>query len=516
LEANISNPAEEPADDPSRHFRTDHLTKNLGSRTARGGLVAITSQGFRFVTSLAATIVLARLLTPEDYGLIGMVAIVTGFVSMFKDLGLSSATIQRPEVNDEEISTLFWVNVGLSVLIGLLTIAIAPAVSWFYGEPRLIRITMAYSIGLVFGGLAVQHEALLKRQMRFGVLAIADITALVTAIAVAIALAWSGASYWALVANQILFNLIYAVAIWSACRWRPGRPRGLGQVRSMLRFGRNLTGFTTINYFARNLDNLLIGRFWGSEQLGLYARAYQLLILPIDQINVPLTSVAVPALSRLTDSPERYRRAYARLLEKIAMLTMPLMAFMIATSDWFVSFLLGPKWVGVSRIFALLGIAGLIQPVCNTTGWLFISQNRTGDLFRWGLMGPTIIVVSIAAGLPWGAVGVAASYSITYLLLVAPLLFWFVGREGPVKVMEFYRVIAPSGCAALAVLLALFGYRIWIPIGDPLLRLTLAVLIAGVVSVVVLAVIPAGRRSLNDLKRLPALLTNDGEASTAV
>ena len=443
-----------------------------------------------------------------------MVAIVTGFISMYKDLGLSAATIQNEEIQSEEISTLFWINVALSVALTTLTVALAPVVAWFYSEPRLTKITIVSAIPLLFGGLTVQHEALLRRQMRFGLLAVAEITALVSGILTAILLGWRGFGYWALVANQIMLNLTYAVGVWIACHWRPSLPGNLHEVRSMLRFGTNLTGFTTINYFARNMDNMLIGRFWGSEQLGLYARAYQLLLLPLDQINVPLTSVAVSALSRLNDSPERYRTAYARLVSKIAMLTMPAMALMIATSDWFILLLLGPKWIGVSRIFALLGIAGIIQPVCNTTGWLFISQNRTGDLFKWGLLGPTIVVVSIVGGLPWGAVGVAASYSITYFMIVAPLLFWFVGRKGPVKALDFYRVIAPPGCAALVVLLVLLAYRYWVPIGHPLLRLALAFLIAFASSIVVLAMIPAGRRSLHDLKQLRTLLTNNGEAPT--
>jgi O-antigen/teichoic acid export membrane protein len=505
----------QPLNESDEHFRTDHLKENLGGRTARSGVISITSQGFRFFASTLTTIILARLLTPEDYGLVGMVAIVTGFVSMYKDLGLSSATIQKEELGTHEVSTLFWVNVGVSALLAVFTVAIAPLVSWFYREPRLTRITIVYAIPLLLGGLAVQHEALLRRQMRFGALAVAEISALTAGLVVAIVFAWRGAGYWALVANQIVFALLYTSGVWIACRWRPGRPHHLSKIRSLLTFGSNITGFTTINYFARNVDNLLIGRVWGSEPLGLYARAYQLLILPIDQVNVPLTSVAVPALSRLTDSPDRYRRAYERLLEKIVMLTMPLMALMISTSDWMVLLLLGPKWIGVSHIFVFLGIAGFIQPVCNTTGWIFISQNRTNELLTWGLIGPTILVVSIVAGLPWGPVGVAAAYAATSFLVVSPLLFWFVGRRGPVKALDFYRVIAPAAFASVVVLLTLLGLRNLLTVFPLVLRLALSTVIAAVTALIVLAMLPAGRRGLNDLKRLRALLVEEQETSRA-
>src|SRR5439155_6207554 len=155
-------------------------------------------------------------------------------------------------------------------------------------------------------------------------------------------------------------TLVTVVGVWTVCRWRPGLPaRGIG-IRSMLSYGGNLTGFNVMTFFSRNLHNALIGKFWGPYQLGVYSRAYQMLLMPMQQINAPLAAVAVPTLSRLADSPERYRAAYLKILEKIAMITMPLVAFMIATSDWLVLVLLGPKWQEAGRIFMLLSIAAII------------------------------------------------------------------------------------------------------------------------------------------------------------
>lgn len=502
--------------DSNQYLRTDDLKIDLGLRTARGGAVTMASQGIKFFFSMFATVILARLLTPQDYGLVGMVAVVTGFISIFKDLGLSSATIQRADLNEGQISSLFWVNISFSVFIMLLTTAISPLVVRFYGEPRLGPITIAYSAGFLLGGLTVQHEALLRRRMRFGPLAAAEIFSLLVGLSTGIYLAWRGKNYWALVFSQLSQGLAYASAVWLVCRWRPGLPVRNSGVRSLLAFGRNLTGFSIINYFARNLDNMLIGRFWGGVQLGLYARAYQLLMLPIEQISSPITSVAIPALSRLNDSPERYRNAYRRLIEKIAILTMPLMALMIATSDWVVLLLLGPKWLGVSRLFALLAIAGFIQPVSGTVGWLYVTQGRTHHMFQWGLIGSTIIIASIVAGLPWGAVGVAASYSITFVLVVTPLSVWFVARQGPVRAMDFYRAIGPPACASVFAFAALIGFRAWSPIAQPLIRLAVAFVIAVIVTLVVLVLLPAGRRSLRDLKAFAILLTRRGEITTAL
>jgi PST family polysaccharide transporter len=485
--------------DPERHFRTDHLRADLKSRTARGGALTLASQAMRFAISMSATVIMARLLTPSDYGLIGMVAVVTGFVTLFKDMGLSAATVQKEEVTASQISTLFWINVGLSVAVMLLTALLAPAVAWFYGEPRLTLITVGYAAGFIFSGLAAQHEALLRRQMRFGAMASLEILSLGAGLAVAIVMASRGAGYWALVANQLVMGGVYAVAVWIVCGWRPGRPSRSAGVRQMLAFGGNLTGFNIVNYLGTNFDNLLVGRFWGAQQLGFYAKAYQLLLLPIDQINSPVATVAVPALSRMTDAPDRYRRAYLRILEKLTIITMPLSAFMIVMSDWLVRLALGPQWGETARVFMILGFAAYILPVLNSTGWLFMTQGRTREMLRWGFIDVTMKVLSVVAGLPWGATGVAVCIVIR-MYVQAPLIFWFVGRRGPVRVADFYRAIAPPSCAFVCTLAALYGLRHLMPDVRPLVGLGVGFGVTVCTTLLALIALPKGRAALQDLK----------------
>lgn len=487
------------------YFSTQHLKSDLKGRSARGGMVTFVAQALKFVLSMAGTVILARLLTPQDYGLIGMVAVVTGFISLFKDLGLSTATIQKAEINHEQISLLFWLNIAASACVMLLTAAIAPLVARFYGEPRLTAMTMVIAAGFIFGGLTVQHQALLQRQMRFMTLALIDLLSLLIGPVTAILMARRGWGYWSLVGGQLSFGIANAVGVWLACSWRPSLPKRNAGVRSMLAFGGNLTGFGIINYFARNLDNMLIGRVWGAQQLGLYAKAYQLLLLPIDQINTPITAVAVPTLCRLADAPERYRQAYVRMLEKVCLLTMPGVAFMLVTSDWCVRLLLGPQWMGAARIFTLLGISGLIQPVCNTTGWLFVSQGRTHHMLRWGMIGGVSMIAAIVAGLPWGAVGVASSYSCVVLAL-CPVLFWYVGRSGPVRTIDFYRAMSPAAWASFCVLATLLVVRHYLGEAHPFNGILICAGLALVVTLLALAVLPAGRLALLDIKELVLLL----------
>jgi O-antigen/teichoic acid export membrane protein len=502
--------------DENRHFRTDHLKADLGRRSARGGAVTLTAQIFKFVFSTVAAVMLARLLTPEDYGLIGMVAILINFVGMFQYLGLSTATVKWSELNHQQVSTLFWINVALSAVIMVVTVVSGPLLAWFYKEPRLIGVTAGYGITILFAGLAIQHEAILARQMRFAAIVIVETSGLLIGFVVAIIAAWRGAGYWALVLNQMVMTLVTVIGVWRVCSWRPGLPgRGLG-VRSMLSYGGNLTGFNVMTFFSRNLDNLLIGRFWGAYQLGVYSRAYQMLLMPMQQINAPLAAVAVPALSRLADSPARYRAAYLRILEKIVMVTMPAGAFMIACSNWLVLFLLGPRWHETGRIFMLLGIAAIIQPVTKTSWWLFSTQGRTRDLFHWGLIGGAIAIVSIVAGLPWGAKGVAASYAVADLCIATPLLFWYVGRKGPIRAGDFYRTIAPATCASICVLAALFACRPWLNTFPSLVvRLSIAFTITVAISLLVFSALPTGRLAMRSLMETLLLLVR-GDRESAV
>jgi O-antigen/teichoic acid export membrane protein len=497
--SNVPHQSVDPLD-RDRLFRTDHLKTDLGGRAARGGAVAITTQAIKFFITLGATSVMARLLTPKDYGLIGMVAFVTGFVSTYKDLGLSAATIQRREITVDQISTLFWVNVLLSVGVTLFTVLIAPLVAWFYGEPRLTWITIFTASGFLISGLAVQHEALLRRQMRFFALATIGLLSLIVGYIVGIVMAWKGFSYWALVGSQLAVVLTSTVITCAICRWIPGWPRRGTGVGSMIRFGGNLTGFATINFFSRNLDNLLIGRFWGAQQLGIYSRAYQLMMLPIEQVNEPITSVAIPSLSRLTDADEDYRRAYLRMLQKIALLTMPAVALMIATADWIVAIVLGPQWREVGPLLVILGIAALIQPISNTTGWLFVSQGRTKDMFKLALIGGPITMASIVVGLPWGARGVATSYVVVHLLLIV-FVFWFAGRKGPVRASDIFRTIGTFAGASLSALVASLAFRSWQHPANPILGILICLAIVVVTTMLVLSLLPSGREALRDAGR---------------
>lgn len=423
------------------YFDATHLKDDLKRRTVRGAAATFVGQGAKFLLHLGSTMVLARLLTPDDFGLVAMVTAVTGFIMIFKDLGLSMATVQQEEINHAQVSTLFWINLALSMLLMLITLALAPGIAWLYDDTRLVAITVVLSLAFILGGLTVQHQALLRRQMRLTTITIVDVVAMVSGIMAAIICAWIGLGYWSLVWMQIATALSTAAGVWIASGWIPGLPTRRSGVGSMLKFGGYLSAFNFVNYFARNLDQVLIGRFHGEESLGLYSRAYSLLLFPIGQITAPMTAVAVPALSRLQDDPERYRSYYLKAVKIIAYLSMPLIAIIGVVSEEIVYFVLGENWLKSSTIFTALVYAALWSPVGVTVGWIYISRGETHRMLQWSLIITPLTIVAFFVGIRWGALGVAIAYSITVTLQIIPQ-FWFALKNAPLSIWDVLAVIS--------------------------------------------------------------------------
>jgi len=435
-------------------FDTESLESDLKGRSVRGGAVTIAAQGVRFFLQMGSTVVLARLLTPQDFGLIAMVTVVTGFAAMFKNMGLSMATVQRAEVNHGQISTLFWINVILSLGLMLVIAALAPAIAWFYKEPRLTWITLALAGAFIVGGLTVQHQALLRRQMRFGILALIRIISMLAGVVTAIITAWRGAGYWALVLMQLAIAITNAIAVWVACGWRPGLPIRSSSIREMLVFGGNITSFNVINYFSRSADKFLIGKFCGAGQLGLYSKAYGLLMLPISQIRRPLNAVAMPVLCRIQNDPEKYVSYYTKLILLLSFISMPIIVFLAVCSRSVILLVLGNQWVGASSIFQILAITAFIQPVASTRGLVLISLGQSERHLKFGIIHSLVIVTSFVVGIRWGVIGVAFAYSVANYLILFPSL-WYCFRLTPISIATFLKAIIRPVTASFAMALAI-------------------------------------------------------------
>ena len=492
------------ARDDDQALRVDHLQGDLIGRSLRGGAITFFAQAIKVAIQFATVMVLSRLLPPQVFGLMAMIAALTEIFDQIRDFGFSAATIQRTDITNEQVTALFWINSALGSIVGLLLFACAPLIAYFYGHAELIDLARCLAVAFVFSGLTTQHWALLRRQMRFRTIASIDIGAETLAMAVAVVAAASGAGLWSLVAQRLTYTTAVMVSSWSASRWRPGMPRRCSGMKSLLVFGTSITGHGIINILSRNIDQVLIGWYWGAVPLGLYERAYKLLMTPTNNVTMPLYSVGMPMMSRLHGDHQRYRQVYNSISENLAMLTIPAAALMIVASDQIVAVLLGRQWHDAAPIVAWLGLAAAMIPVGTTTGLLFITQDRTPELLKVGAIGSTISVVAILIGLPHGPLGVAACFALGSTLVRVPVSFWLAGRKGPVSVRDLYASIVPSLVAGAVVLITVSGLHHFrrIEAASPLLELAISLFAAIAVALLTYACIPRSRRALHSVGRL--------------
>jgi O-antigen/teichoic acid export membrane protein len=432
---------------------TSAVRQNLKRKSVRGVLFMVGGGGADMLIRLVSTFLLARLLSPTDFGLVAMVVSVTGIAEQFSELGLSSATIQCRELSHQQVTNLFWINVGAGCLFSLAICGLAPGIAAFYGNPGLVAMTLAISTTFVWGGLTVQHQALLSRQMKQGHLATIRLTASFLSLIVAILLAINHFGVWALAWREVTRSFFVAAGMWLFCRWIPGLPDRHADIRGLLRYGSHLTLTQFIIACVSQLDRLLIGKFFGATPLGLYRQAQQLIMSPIEQLRSPLYSVAAPSLSILQGDPDRYRRYYERIALVISLATMPLGLFIAIYAGEITHVLLGPKWIAATVFLQIFGLLAFIKPCLDTAGVVMLTYGLSKRLLTLAVTYNFLLSALMFVGICWGAEGVALANVAAVALLMIPMLHFSL-RQTPVTLRAFFNAI--SAPAAASLIMAVF------------------------------------------------------------
>jgi PST family polysaccharide transporter len=481
------------------YFDDSDVSSNINESIVRGSAYVLGAAGVKFVMNLASTVILARLLDPEAYGLLAMVFVMTNFLTLFRDMNLSLATVQKQTITHPQVSTIFWINAAVSVAIALGLLALAPGVSWFYGDPRLTAIAAVLAFPVLLRGLVVQHKALLRRKMYFGTMMTVDLACTAVSYVTAVAMAWLGYGYWSLVWMHVSSAITDVVMTWYVTRWRPGLPkRGTG-IRAMVVFGGNLTGYSFVRYASRSLDKALIGWSAGAASLGIYSKTGDITGQVINYAQSPFSAVGVPSLSRLTQQPDRYRKTFQRLSEKIILIVLFASVLFTCTASETVALLLGPKWTEAAPVLAIVALAISSEAVYGCVNWLFISQGRGGQLFRYGLFDASSRVVAVLVGFPWGILGIAAALTALGIFIRLPVQIWYACRQGPVRQSDVYGMLAPMLGAAAAGLAVVLAVRWAYPIDQPAVAIAVAAAALMLTMFLVLLLMQPGRRLLLDL-----------------
>jgi O-antigen/teichoic acid export membrane protein len=431
------------------YFEDHRESKDLGRLALRGGIVSVVIQYGNGALQIAAAIVLARLLAPEDFGLVAIVTVLTSFAPLLVDFGLLDATAQRSKITPAQVSGLFWVSSGIGLAVAVVVAACSPLIAWLFGDARLQPISLCIAITFVLSGLSNQHMALLRRTMQFGKIGRIQLFGTLAGTAVAVVAALCGYGYWALVLRPITTSFCVAFGAWLTCRWRPGTPVFDSEVRSMVRFGLHVVGFTVAYTLSRAVDRIALGLLYRPEQVGYYQNAMNLYENSIWSALNQMHAVGSSALSKLQSNPAALRQKYEAALSMLAFFLMPMAAILSVTAEDLTVILLGEKWRAAGTLLSIIALRGISHVVEGSQGWLHLSIGRADRWQNWGVITLLVQVVAVLAGLPFGTSGVAVAVVLASSLIALPSIT-YAGRPIGIGTALVIRAVGPQLIGAIS------------------------------------------------------------------
>ena len=440
---------------PSKPLEKD----DLRHRAMRGGTATIFAQGAKLALNAISIVVLARLLAPEDFGLFAMVVAVTGFLEIFRSLGLIESIVKEPSLDEAQLSALWMVSAAMGLALAALTLALAPLLAWLYNDPRVLAVTAVLALTFVIAGVSIQHNALLRREMRFRAVLAVEVLFIATSVCVSIVSALLGFGYWSLVIGALAGETASTIALWAAHPWRPRRPADFSSTGPMLRFGLHIQAANVLAVIPINLGNILIGHNWGGAALGFYSRAFNLIFLPLNQLVASTNLLAVPTLSRLRDDPNRFRAYYLKALSLVTHFSMPTSMFLVVMSEEIIALVLGSKWQSATPIFRILSIVSFAIPVGESHKWVNVALGRGDKMLRISTFISVSFVSALFIGLPWGPTGVATSITASYWLVLLPVLA-YAFHGSPVDYRSVLKALLRPLLVSVCVGLALVVYKV--------------------------------------------------------
>lgn len=429
------------------------MASSLAHSAARGAYFTLAAQGARILLQLLSVIILARILSPHDYGLLATVLVVIGLGEIFRDFGLTSASIQAPELSTGQRDNLFWINAGIGVALTAIVFSLSWTVGAITQDPELVGMTQWLSLSFLLNGLATQHRANLMRDLKLRPLAVIDVASSAIALAVAVVAALAGAGFWALVIQQLVTAFVILAGVLVAGRWLPRPYSRTHPVRQLVNFGWTLVATNLIGYAARQIDTVVIRALFGNTLLGNYNRAFQLVMTPLAQARSPLQSVALPVLSRVQKDQPRFETYVTAAQLALGFLFGIPLAIVAGLAEPAVDIMLGDQWAASAPLLRMFAIAGILTTVAFVGYWVYLARGLGADLLRYSIVTALIKVVCIVIGSFFGIVGVAVAFAV-HPAIAWPISLAWLSRITPMPRRQLYqgagRIIAVSLAAGVA------------------------------------------------------------------
>ncbi len=437
----------------------------------------VSNQILQFILS----VILMRLLLPSDYGVIAMAMVLIGFAGIFSEFGFSSALIQNQNINESHKSSIFWFNIIVGSTLTFFFFVFANIFSNFYNSSNLTNVIRYLSFSFIISSISIVPSSLLQKEMKYAMINKINVLTVFLSGALSVYLAFTGWGVMSLVFQSLFSQLLKMPLLFIASKWRPKFIFNKKSIKELFSYSAYLTGFSIINYGARRSDDFLIGKFMGAGNLGIYSRAYNLMLLPITQIIGLISNVMFPALASIQDDKERVKRIYLRTIQVVAFITFPMMIGLIAVGDNFIIAIFGSKWAEVIPIIRILAFVGVTQTLANPVGWIYTSQGKTNWMFWWGIFGSGSIIIAIVIGVMLGSIySVAVAYLIVNILLVYPVIA-ISGKLIDLKFKELVGNIMPILLISIIMSTVVYFIGVLLPFYIPALIKLLIQVVLGII-----------------------------------
>lgn len=438
-------------------------------KTKKGIKWSIIDQVVRQCITLVISGILSRLLTPAEYGLLGMVTVAIGFLQVFKDMGLGSSVIQKQGITMEEQSSIFWLNLVIGLFLTIFLLITAPWIARFFNEPQLTALIRVMSLSFVIGSMSIVPDALIRKAIDFKSYFYRNLGTIIAGGLLGIGLAYKGFGVWALIGQSLLTTITGVIISFRMVQWRPQPVFKKHLLKSHLRYSIPLLGDSSINYWVRNIDSLLVGKFLGSAPLGIYNRAYSLMLLPVTQISATLSRVIFPSFAIIQNNKELIWEQYGKMMSTVAMFSFPLMALLGVYARECILIVYGHQWMEVVPLFRTLCFLGAVQSVASIAGPVYFATGKTGLLFKIGLASKTLMISGIVAGLYFGQLkGMVWGYVFSSTL--ASLIESYFVSHTLVHTLKSYfkNILAECFAASILLLILIFAYLLYSSSGNSL------------------------------------------------
>jgi O-antigen/teichoic acid export membrane protein len=411
------------------------------------------------LTRVVTAIAIARLLTPDEYGLAMLALVFASLVLVFSDLALGAALIQRPTLSEVDRDTAFWVTAGSGILFALLGVALSGPLATLYGDADAQPLLAVLSISFVVSALGAPAQSLMIREMDFRRVEVLPMLGALGGGVAGVALAATGGGAWAIILQYIVGTTLTTVLIWWRSPWKPRFAFSMASLRDLGGFSVYMLGHRLLYYLQTNGDRFLIGRFLGTTSLGVYAIAFNTIIQPASKLGGPLQRVMSPAFCRIQEEPERIAAAWARVLRMLAALCVPALGGLIVVAPDFVPVVLGSQWEEAVPIIQILAWVGIVQALQSLSVDVLMARNRARTIFRFSLLLVTCHLAAFVIGLQWGVVGVAVAFAVS-TTLVEPIQTVLGARALGVSPMVLVRAVAGPFQAAFVMCVVVLGVRV--------------------------------------------------------